>query len=933
MNITGTGKILDVIFAKTIYITKIIVICLAVFLLAGNEFSRIQAAEGCWGDYDKDGDIDGLDISAFFYDIPLSGFAESYGRTETFCDNKPLVHYQFNLNDQQYPGGILNDHGSLGINARVGGPYNRINDDINQIHEAFQPAGNTTPEPTQAPTHPQLNEALNNEMTITVDFKENCPSGCAALNREIFSFYKGGLPVIKAFVRGSSNNQQIWVEANLNNTGKKTAKAFLRNTGGYDPDDWTNLAVTIQDRTLKIFINGVQRALLFGNEFSELSFETLYLWEAVQYYGSNLAIGDFRIYDKALKAKQIRALSDKLVVHYPLNLFLSNSNGSNANDSLGLFAYHTSFDGIGTDLVSGANRYTQLPYYDPFNPLTYFTTLDFSSDSYIDVPYSSSLNPSPQFTVSAWVKPNENHITLYRYKDIYDTGTVVSSVSSSGGTKKGYILGQYGDHWSFWAGTGTGSWHRLDSNQGVIQDEWIHIVGIYDGNTLHLYINGQPDNSESVSSFEPNTNQFLRIGAGANELLTPDNYFNGSVDDVRIFARALSQDDVDRLYKDSRYVRGYVDCTYPYEDCNPAMWDVKEQFKKLCSSQTTSHSYFDPVDGTDGIDAHYQGLVTFLPPFGSLAAASRSDTNADWITSESFYTDWESNRAHSDDIIVDHAADPDNKQFIHGGGMQGIGKYFYQALDRNPKSYSIINPWDYWGDGASATGFRSDLYSIDDLGEIQFVSTFSHESNEHFTFHAYTSIMKIDIGNYILLNGYYDKDSISPQKHEVHAWVTQVDDLSTISSILPLNTYIMPFMKFDIAGNSSEGCDNNYAAVTLADGSEGTLGFHDYQHAFFFTQSDGRIFLIFNARRATAYDSNPVIYELIIDKMDRCAGSKFQYVWGNPTSTDPNYQIESDKGNFSGTADFFVDENGMLEVRTLQNYDGAAGNVDYDIIK
>ena len=78
-------------------------------------------------------------------------------------------------------------------------------------------------------------------------------------------------------------------------------------------------------------------------------------------------------------------------------------------------------------------------------------------------------------------------------------------------------------------------------------NQWVSITCTYDSSNVSLYLNGTEVTS-NPSGFLPITNKPLRIGAGATETSPPDYYFHGSLDDVRIYDRALSASEVLALY-------------------------------------------------------------------------------------------------------------------------------------------------------------------------------------------------------------------------------------------------------------------------------------------------------------------------------------------------------------------------------------------------
>lgn len=111
---------------------------------------------------------------------------------------------------------------------------------------------------------------------------------------------------------------------------------------------------------------------------------------------------------------------------------------------------------------------------------------------------------------------------------------------------RGYSLG-IDAQGSAYAKVGNGS-TVITAKQTTIpltDSRWHHLVGIYDGNTIRIYVDGtegsQSENAVGVLGI--NTNP-LYIGKDPNQ--TPV-YFEGDIDDVQIYSAALTQDEVKGL--------------------------------------------------------------------------------------------------------------------------------------------------------------------------------------------------------------------------------------------------------------------------------------------------------------------------------------------------------------------------------------------------
>ncbi len=81
----------------------------------------------------------------------------------------------------------------------------------------------------------------------------------------------------------------------------------------------------------------------------------------------------------------------------------------------------------------------------------------------------------------------------------------------------------------------------MDVNDG----KWHHIVMVGHGTKLYLYMNGTLDNFVDASGLPETTDEFpVLIGENAEET---GHYWNGLIDDVRLYSYALSQAEIAAL--------------------------------------------------------------------------------------------------------------------------------------------------------------------------------------------------------------------------------------------------------------------------------------------------------------------------------------------------------------------------------------------------
>jgi fibronectin type 3 domain-containing protein len=147
------------------------------------------------------------------------------------------------------------------------------------------------------------------------------------------------------------------------------------------------------------------------------------------------------------------------------------------------------------------------------------------TNAYVSVPHTASLALTTAMTLDAWVKPT----TL----SAGDWNTVVFKERT----------GYYG--WALYANTGnnrpsanayTTADHDLRGTSQVSVGVWTHLAATYDGNVLALYVNGTQVATTVATGNLISATGALKIGGNA----IWGEYFNGLIDEVRVYNRALS---------------------------------------------------------------------------------------------------------------------------------------------------------------------------------------------------------------------------------------------------------------------------------------------------------------------------------------------------------------------------------------------------------
>ena len=146
----------------------------------------------------------------------------------------------------------------------------------------------------------------------------------------------------------------------------------------------------------------------------------------------------------------------------------------------------------------------------------------------VTVPDSASLDLTNRMTLEAWVRPTALG-TAWRTVAIKEQSTdLVYGLYAGNDTGVPTTHFHNGGH-TMLAGTG-----------GLPLDAWTHLASTYDGSTLRLYVNGTQVASRALSGSAAASSQALYIGGNA----LWGEYFQGVIDDVRVYSRALSAAEV-----------------------------------------------------------------------------------------------------------------------------------------------------------------------------------------------------------------------------------------------------------------------------------------------------------------------------------------------------------------------------------------------------
>lgn len=327
------------------------------------------------------------------------------------------------------------------------------------------------------------------------------------------------------------------------------ASTVLRSNESIPLNTWTHVAVVFSANTTgKLYINGseVTYATQTVGTVGYISNEAVNIG-ALQ--GTGVAAQDYfigsidqvRIFNKEISSSEVTTLYNETknttntlqilgdtscIATYPLDGSSTDLSGNyNGTDTNILYKY----DGIPTNVDFGVGGKSL--YGARFN----------GSSGRVDLPNSFGITDSANFSASLWFNSNStaNQSLLW-----------ANGSGAVGRFGIGINNSSYGGAGAVYFGCGLSSFTYINSSGGTFsQGDWVHVAVAKSSTTgMTLYVNGtQVANNSSATGNASNTATGSNT-IGVYKTGSYSSWYNGSIDQVRIFSKALSSSEVSKLY-------------------------------------------------------------------------------------------------------------------------------------------------------------------------------------------------------------------------------------------------------------------------------------------------------------------------------------------------------------------------------------------------
>ena len=304
------------------------------------------------------------------------------------------------------------------------------------------------------------------------------------------------------------------------NSGPHSSQIPIQNAG--DSQNLTVNAITFTGRHAALF-SASPPADITPNSQSAVQLT----FTPGSFFGSFTAVAELRTNDPRtptiqvpLKVKVVNP--NPLVAHWPMDDSAGTGGDNSVLDVFGNF-HGTPDDGSVTFGAPGAKASTG-------------TSAAFDGSGGIHVPFNQALNPD-SFTLALWAKSDGGAGAW---------NSPVTSRNDLNPDSQGYLIydNEPSGAWTFWSGNGLepGNWQTMDGPE-VKLGEWQHLAISYDSGTQmkKLFVDGILE-VESNDIVAPNDTTPLNIGAGQD--FGDGFFFIGNIDDVGIFATALTDAEI-----------------------------------------------------------------------------------------------------------------------------------------------------------------------------------------------------------------------------------------------------------------------------------------------------------------------------------------------------------------------------------------------------
>ena len=363
------------------------------------------------------------------------------------------------------------------------------------------------------------------------------PSGSVGL----VGNFKTGISPQVGFAIAKENNENVFsfhADGTANSKGGK-----VLGTTNFVTGEWYHTVGTYDGSNVKIYVNGTLEGTVAYTATPGTTDQPLVIG---RWYGNysgyyhNGQIDQVRIFNKAISAAEVSKLygngageiackhtATTTNNNYPVTNVAYYKLDNSAIDETG------SYTGTESNIEYRFGRYGQAAVFN-------------GSSSKIVLPNSSlGITDASNFSFSCWFKTNSSS---------QDNQALIWTNGSNAGARFGLGINStsQGGDTSVYFGIGTSSFTYINSGTGAfIANTWVHVVGVKSSTTgMSLYVDNVLKATNTGATGAASTTATGDNRLGGYKTTAESSWFNGSIDQVRMFSSALDSDQVTKLYNE-----------------------------------------------------------------------------------------------------------------------------------------------------------------------------------------------------------------------------------------------------------------------------------------------------------------------------------------------------------------------------------------------
>lgn len=389
----------------------------------------------------------------------------------------------------------------------------------------------------------------------------------------------------------------------------------ISDTSAIAANTWTHVAVVYQGAggSVNAFVNGQLQPQTATSDFDFSGYTAAIGANFRLQHGNKWSgqIDEVRVYNSTLTGAAVFALAN---TGPPASMVSAELNTIPTFEfpSTGGLLGHWKFDEIAGTVAADSSgngndgTHTNSPTISTTLPSAMNTanvrSLSFSSASseYVTITDDPTLEVTTQLTLSSWIKPT----TLNSYQQI------ISKFGTSGQWAYQYGLAPTGQLRVDISGDGSTYDNMVTTSAPITADTWQHVAMTYNAGNVVLYVDGTAVLTDTITptSIYASGNTSVSIGRDP----VPTQYFNGEIDDARIYNRALTAAEIKAL--------AAIPDTWAIASTN-AYWGGR-----LSSTSTDTNSKWGTDDSSEKWIAVNDGSYTVASRTSRTAVAGSTET-------------------------------------------------------------------------------------------------------------------------------------------------------------------------------------------------------------------------------------------------------------------------------------------------------------------